>query len=171
MTMAIPIIVPRRGWSMEEGTFVEWLRRDGDGIEPGDPLFVLENEKATENVEALDPGILRIPADGPKPGELVRVGQALAYLVADGESLPAPSGPSGPSAVRPRELAPVGSAPPICRAMPPASTQAASPRARRLARQLGIDWTTLAGTGRNGRVRERDVRAAAAMPQNCTRRE
>ena len=51
--MAVAITVPRLGWSMEHGTFVEWLKRDGDLIRPGDALFVLESEKAAENIEAL----------------------------------------------------------------------------------------------------------------------
>src|SRR5688572_17640756 len=83
--VAIPITVPRLGWSMEEGTFVEWLKRDGDTINVGDPLFVLESEKAAESIEALDAGILRIPGDGPAGGAIVKVGQVLAYLAKEGE--------------------------------------------------------------------------------------
>src|SRR5438067_1580794 len=49
---------------MEEGAFVEWLKHDGDRVRPGDPLFMLESDKATENVEALDAGILRIGPEG-----------------------------------------------------------------------------------------------------------
>ena len=82
--MADPVTVPRLGWSMEEGTFVEWLKRDGDRIEQGDALFVLESEKAAENIEAIDAGILRLDPNGPKPGEKVLVGQVLVYQ-GDGE--------------------------------------------------------------------------------------
>src|SRR5437868_4282452 len=74
---------------MEEGTFVEWLKSDGDRIEPGDALFVLESEKAAENIEAIDAGTLRLDPNGPRPGEKVLVGQVLAYLVAEGETAPA----------------------------------------------------------------------------------
>jgi pyruvate dehydrogenase E2 component (dihydrolipoamide acetyltransferase) len=63
--MAIAITIPRLDWSMEEGTFVEWRKRDGDAIRPGDQIYVLESEKAAQEIEALDSGILRIPADGP----------------------------------------------------------------------------------------------------------
>src|SRR4051812_29444808 len=86
--MAVPVTVPRLGWSMEEGTFVEWLKSDGDRVRPGDPLFALESDKATEAVEALDAGILRIPADGPKAGDTVKVGQVIGYVAEEGEAAP-----------------------------------------------------------------------------------
>ena len=87
--MATAITVPRLGWSMDEGTFVGWLKRDGEEVRPGDPLFSLESDKATEQIEAVDAGTLRIPPDGPKPGDKVIVGQVLAQLIADGEAVPA----------------------------------------------------------------------------------
>ena len=52
--MAYPIQIPRLGWSMEEGVFVEWLKADGDTIEPGDLLFNLEGEKAIQEIESID---------------------------------------------------------------------------------------------------------------------
>ena len=54
--MPIEITVPRLGWSMEEGTFGQWLKRDGETVRPGDPLFVLEGEKAAQDIESLDAG-------------------------------------------------------------------------------------------------------------------
>src|SRR5262245_9821481 len=72
---------------MDEGTFVEWLKRDGETVRPGEPLFALESDKATEQIEALDAGILRIPPDSPPPGTTVKVGQVLAYLAAEGEEI------------------------------------------------------------------------------------
>ena len=65
---------------MEEGIFVDWLKRDGEAVRPGDALFTLESEKATEEVESLDGGMLRIPADGPKAGDRVVVGLAIGQL-------------------------------------------------------------------------------------------
>src|SRR6187401_3423337 len=87
--MPIRITVPRLGWSMEEGTFAEWLKRNGDSVAAGDLLFVLENDKASQEVESLDSGVLHIPTNAPKPGDNVTVGQLLGYLLADGESVPA----------------------------------------------------------------------------------
>src|ERR1043166_1346952 len=84
--MPIEIIIPRLGWSMEEGNFVNWLKKDGEGVKSGELLFSLENEKAVQEVEAIDSGMLRIPPDGPKPGQTVKVGQEIGHLIAEGES-------------------------------------------------------------------------------------
>src|SRR5437762_14196475 len=86
--MPIEIVVPRLGWSMDEGTFGEWLKRDGDFVERGQALFVLEGEKSAQDIESFDEGILRIPPDAPQPGDIVKVGQVLAFLVAKGELAP-----------------------------------------------------------------------------------
>src|SRR5262245_905308 len=72
---------------MEEGTFVEWLKHDGDAVRAGEPLYVLESEKASEPVESIDAGTLRLTAESPKPGEVVKGGQVLGYFVGEGESI------------------------------------------------------------------------------------
>ncbi len=163
--MAVPVTVPRLGWSMEEGTFIEWLKRDGDAIKPGEPLFVLESEKAAEPVESLDAGILRIAADGPQPGETVKVGRVLAYIAGADESIPTPSTESPPPPSRGMSAAnPAGPAAPR-----PRARNTISPRARRVARELGIDTTALHGSGAGGRVRERDVRGSwPTLPASAT---
>ena len=86
--MAISITVPRLGWSMDEGTFAEWLKRDGEFVRKGDTLFVLEGDKAAQEIESFDEGILRLSPSGPQPGDVVRVGQVLAYLADEGEVPP-----------------------------------------------------------------------------------
>ena len=138
--MAIEITVPRLGWSMEEGTFAGWLKRDGEPVRKGDMLFSLEGDKATQEVESFDEGILRCLPDGPRAGDTVRVGQVLAHLVTADESSPPP---------------------------PIIPVPHASPRARRRAADLGVDWTRLTGTGKAGRVRERDVLAATPSPRSA----
>src|SRR5207302_7915769 len=85
---AIGIVVPRLGWSMDEGTFGEWLKRDGEFVQRGQALFVLEGEKSAQDIESFDEGILRIPPDAPRTGDTVKVGQVLAFLVATGEPAP-----------------------------------------------------------------------------------
>src|SRR5215469_8657480 len=85
--MAIEITIPRLGWNMEEGVFVGWLKQDGETVRAGENLFTLEGEKATEDIECLDSGILRIPPTAPKPGDKVAVGTVIGYLVAAGESV------------------------------------------------------------------------------------
>src|SRR5262245_21359048 len=86
--MAIPITIPRLGWNMDEGVFAGWLKQDGDAIRAGDALFSLESEKATEEVECLDRGTLRIPPDGPQAGDKLRVGTVIGYPVESGEASP-----------------------------------------------------------------------------------
>jgi pyruvate dehydrogenase E2 component (dihydrolipoamide acetyltransferase) len=170
--MAHPIQIPRLGWSMEEGVFVEWLKADGDTVEPGDVLFNLEGEKAIQEIESIDAGVLRIPADAPAEGETVLVGQVIGWLCAEDEEPPAqlpavdlaaaaadapatPAPPAHPASSAPTPA--VVAAPAAASARRPAS----SPRARRVASELGIDWTVLSGSGRGGRIRECDIRAAA----------
>lgn len=73
---------------MEEGTFMDWLRRDGDAIKEGEPIFTLESDKAAQEIESTDSGVLHISPDAPKPGDVVKVGQLLGYLLAEGETMP-----------------------------------------------------------------------------------
>jgi len=172
--MAVEITIPRLGWNMEEGVFIGWLKQDGDTIRAGESLFTLEGEKATEDIECLDTGILRIPPTAPKPGDKVSVGTVIGYLVREGESIgwAEPSKPTEShqerrltltSTQRKQVDVPVGLADSTHPTDSARSTRmkAASPRARRAARELGIDWTKLVGGGRTGRILERDVRAAA----------
>src|SRR3954454_6785854 len=86
--MAIEIRVPRLGWNMEEGVFHAWLKKEGDVIKPGDALFTLEGDKAVQDVEATDGGILCIDPNGPTGGDTVAVGALLGYLVEAGSALP-----------------------------------------------------------------------------------
>ena len=172
--MPIEIQLPRLGWSMEEGTFIEWLKNDGDQIQTGDPIFSLESDKAAQEVESSDSGILHIPANGPKRGDVIKVGRRLAYLLAQGERAPDPIDhtartpvpqtiPQSPPTAHPSTELSTCDRPTNPRTSPPAS-----PRARRAAKQHSIDLSQLAPTGAGGRIRERDVLAAA---QNALTRE
>jgi pyruvate dehydrogenase E2 component (dihydrolipoamide acetyltransferase) len=196
--MPISITVPRLGWSMEAGTFVEWIKADGDPVRPGDPVFRLEGEKSVEEVESLDAGILSIPPDGPKPGDRVVVGAVIGYLLQAGETPPPREPLAGPvestlPAVEPaaspsvrrkarehgvdlRTLRGTGRDGRVIiedveRAAQtvPTADPAISPRARRLATRHGLDWGKLRGTGRTGRIRERDVAAAIRNGENHDR--
>ncbi|MEW6754090.1 MAG: biotin/lipoyl-containing protein, partial [Candidatus Latescibacterota bacterium] len=196
--MAIAVVVPRLGWSMDEGVFVQWLKEDGEEVRAGEPLFSLETEKAVQEVEAADGGRLCIAPEGPQEGDTVPVGLVLGHLLAPGEEAPpagtgagpnaagaagaswaaggaaprstpvAPGHPSaasasGGAAVAPESLewteawtAPPGVAVPLpahpdAPATSPAVPAAAvSPRAARLARDLGVDLAGVQGTGRGG---------------------
>jgi pyruvate dehydrogenase E2 component (dihydrolipoamide acetyltransferase) len=166
--MAITITIPRLGWNMDQGVFIGWLKQDGEAVRPGDPLFTLEGEKATQEIEANEAGILRVPPTAPSAGETVAVGAVIGYLLAPGEA-----DPLGHPAVAEKgaERAPAGAGEPVA----PAAVVAAgtgttpdrrnrpriSPLARRVARELRVDWTRLRGSGCTGRIRKVDVVAAA----------
>jgi pyruvate dehydrogenase E2 component (dihydrolipoamide acetyltransferase) len=182
---------------MEEGTFLGWLKHEGDAVKSGDVLYELEGEKATQEIESLDVGVLRIPANAPVPGSVVAVGALLGYLVGDGEAIPdtSPTRERGAEACNPtrergralhettnserrqqnpENVSPYserGGAAALANAsgyMEEAPRVIASPRARRVAGELGVDWTRLKGSGRNGRVREQDVRAATSNGTQST---
>ena len=87
--MAIEITIPRLGWSMDEGIFVQWLKDDGDMITAGDMLFVIEGDKATQEIESFDAGVLCIPDGVAVEGDVVQVGQIMGFLLAAGETAPA----------------------------------------------------------------------------------
>jgi pyruvate dehydrogenase E2 component (dihydrolipoamide acetyltransferase) len=171
--MAVELLMPRLGWTMEEGVFLHWLKRDGEQVQPGDLLFAIDGDKATDEIEAFDQGILRIPPDAPAPGTTLKVGALLGYIVQPGEPAPfeveRPPSDAAPAPTNEAQPAEVGSAAPAAgRATGNgrASAEAAiSPRARRVANELGVAWAGLAGSGRTGRIIERDVRAAAARRQ------
>lgn len=158
--MAYELVMPRLGWTMEEGTFLEWLKRDGDEVQIGDIVFTVESDKAINEVEAMEAGILRIPPNAPPPGSRLRVGALLGYIVRPGEAAPFEQ-PAAAASL---------SAPPISTPTPaPAAANGArrrrpaiSPRAKRIAAELGVEWAMLNGSGRTGRIIERDIRAAAA---------
>src|ERR1700730_12927401 len=86
--MAVDIAIPRLGWNMEEGVFAGCLKRDGDTVQAGEAVFRLESEKATQDIECLDAGILRIPPHAPKEGDKLAVGAVIAYLVQQAEAAP-----------------------------------------------------------------------------------
>ncbi len=157
--MPSEVVMPRLGWTMEVGRVVEWLKRDGDPVEAGEFLFLVETEKAVTEVEALDSGVLRIP---PAVGEDVEVGAMLAWIVAPGEvfavagagrvvSARLALAPAVVAALEPAEI-PMTSGPMVRPRRP-----AISPRARRSAEALGVDWTLLVGSGSSGRIVERDI--------------
>jgi len=170
--MPVPVTIPRLGWNMEEGTFIEWLKADGSSVCSGEALFRLEGDKATEEIESLDSGTLYIPANGPKPGERVAVGAVIGYLLNTDESAEEIS-PRSPDIMPVVKQIARESVHNECVNSRPNAAPAISPRARRLADRLGIDWSKVSGRGRTGRIRERDIAAMActsAIPPSSLRR-
>ena len=174
--MPTAITLPRLGWSMEEGVFIEWLKRDGESVKSGDALFTIESDKAAQEVEAIDAGTLHVPANGPQRGDKIKVGAAIGYLLADGETSEAVRGSITPAAAvedqsarqtasesggkkqgKPLPLADVVETE-RKQGAPLASPAApASPRARRAAREKGVSLEHVSPSGMSGRIRERDV--------------
>ena len=159
--MATQIVMPRMNYDMREGTVVRWHKAEGDAVSRGDVIAEIETDKATVEMESFWDGILgRIVVE---EGRAVPVGEVLAVITEPGEVVPpveaaqAPH-PSTPSQEREEsESGPgpeAGAGPP-----PPPSGVRASPIARRLARERGIDLAAVAGTGPGGRVTEADVLA------------
>ena len=199
--MASEVKLPRLGQGMEAGTIVKWLKSEGDTVEKGEPLYELDTDKVTQEVEAEASGVLlRIAvAEGEVP-----VGQTIAFIGEEGEQAPEPSG-NGASAAQKVDEEPQeeGSPGPAReeereqrpRALPSRSPRRrqrptqdggrvkASPLARRIARERGIELSALTGTGPEGRIVAEDVERAewarlpaaapapAAAPGEVERRE
>lgn len=168
--MAYEVTMPRLGWTSDEGIFGEWLKQDGESVQPGDLLFTVEGDKATQEVESFEGGILRLPANPPNYGDIIPVGAVLAHIVQEGEEVPTLD-VSSPVAEQPGpEPAGAATVPTRSANRGRDGTAAISPRARRVARELGIAWQQIIGSGSTGRIVERDIRAAAqAQPESQVR--
>lgn len=172
--MPTEILMPALSPTMEEGTLAKWLVKEGDSVSSGDLLAEIETDKATMEFEAVDEGVIGkiLVAEGTQN---VAVNQPIAILLAEGESVgdigasaSAPAPTSGAPASAP-VAAPAGS-PPAARAAPVAADGSrifASPLARRIAANKGLDLKTLKGSGPHGRIVKADVEGAtvaAAAP-------
>ncbi len=164
--MAYEIRVPRLGWSMEEGTFVRWLKQAGETVAAGELLFEIEGEKALQEVESVDAGTLYIPPDAPQPGTAVAVGGVLGYLLAPGESAPT----SSPVADQPDAVGQLKELPTVAQQGigDSAALPAAGPAVRRLARELGVDLADVTPGDKTGRISRR---GRGFCPQKAERRK
>ncbi len=175
--MASEVTIPRLGWNMDEGIFVGWLKADGEPIKAGEPLFNLEGDKATQEIESLEAGILRIPPDGPKDGEKVAVGVVIGYLVGPGEPAPfesrnpgAPSiapSPSVASGGQKRRISPRPPRGPGARSRPGSCRGQRKDGPYRRARYLCRRWATASTTGAGGECAR--AQAGAATRSRVTR--
>jgi pyruvate dehydrogenase E2 component (dihydrolipoyllysine-residue acetyltransferase) len=159
--VATEVILPRLGQGMESGTIVRWLKSEGEPVEKGEPLFELDTDKVTQEVEAEAAGVLLKIAIS--EGE-VPVGQTVAFIGAEGEDVPevaAAAPPEEEAKPSEPEPAPTREAPEQAAAITNGRVKA-SPLARRLARERGIDLATIRGTGPEGRIVAEDVERAEA---------
>src|SRR5437773_11159470 len=171
--MATEIKLPRLGQGRESGTIVKWLKSEGDTVEKGGPLYELDTDKVTPEVEADASGVLLKIAV--VEGE-VEVGRTIAVIGEQGETVAATvdedaQDEGSPTRARERERARGGDgstepAESVTQLRAPApegnGRVKASPLARRIARERGIDLGAVAGTGPEGRVVAEDVERAAA---------
>jgi pyruvate/2-oxoglutarate dehydrogenase complex dihydrolipoamide acyltransferase (E2) component len=152
------IVMPSFGMYTAEGTLAQWLKPSGARVEAGEPVAEIETEKVVTEVTAPEAGILHHVA---QPGALLQVESLLGYVLAPGERVPPPEELSLAQAAANSTSAAIPSTP----ASTPAPTLTggetfASPNARRVAAELGVDLAGLTGTGPGGRITEKDVRAA-----------
>src|SRR6059058_1300653 len=151
--MPADVIMPMLGMAQETGKVLRWLKQDGDSVRKGEPLLEVETDKVTVEIEA--------PADGTlagvraPDGAEVPVGEVIALVLADGEVAPVPD--TEPRVVR--EVEAVAAAPTVQEVRMPQRRRGklASPKARRLAQERGIDLDSLTGSGPNGAIVAADL--------------
>ena len=159
--MATSIVMPQLGYDMREGTVVRWIKQEGDEVIANEVIAEIETDKAVVEFKPTTGGVLRRIVAG--EGEAIPVGNLIAVLGDANEVLPddlgSPTAAAPAPAAQP-EPAPTA-APAAASAAAPAGEVRASPIARRLARERGVDIAAITGTGPGGRIVEADVLAAA----------
>jgi pyruvate dehydrogenase E2 component (dihydrolipoamide acetyltransferase) len=168
----IEVIMPKMGDGMEEGTLLEWLKKEGDAVKSGEVIGNIQTDKATLELESPGSGILSGILI--QPGESVPVGKPIAALLKEGESLPANWGKAGGSEAKAETEQPKTESKTEDASAPAATTTAtssetrikASPLAKKLAAEKGIDLSTIQGSGPGGRIVEKDL--VSAKPSTST---
>ena len=165
--MATSVVMPALEMAQETGKIVSWVKKEGDTIRKGEILLEVETDKAVVEIEASADGVL----SGVKSqaGAVVPVGTTIAWILAPGEQVPAETASAAPGARTMTEQSRPASAPSTRTAPPTSACTAASssgdvqisPKARRLAKELGVDIAGLRGTGPDGIITSDDVTAAA----------
>jgi len=158
--MATEIIMPKLGLTMTEGSVVRWLKQDGNAVKKGEPIFEVQTDKVVLEVEAPDDGVLRILT---AEGVTVPVLTIIGWVVAQGEAVPVGVASVPAAAEAAIQAAPVATTAPVVESMASVSggRVPASPAAKRIARENGIDLVAVQGTGPGGRIVAKDVEAAA----------
>jgi pyruvate dehydrogenase E2 component (dihydrolipoyllysine-residue acetyltransferase) len=185
-SVAVPIILPKFEMSQEAATIIEWLKGEGDPVEKGEPVLIVETDKITMEVESPATGILTSVRG--EPNQIVPVTEIIAYVLQPGENLPSTGTPARPTALGTEMPADVHSIAlsatsstesdgPItttnAEMMPAAQPLLelpkgrATPAARRLAREQAIDLASVTGSGPRGRVQTADVEAHPLVPDTA----
>src|SRR5882757_7160672 len=161
--MAFSVVMPALEMAQETGKLIAWRKQEGDRVTKGEPLLEIETDKAVVEVEASADGILAgIKASA---GQDIPVGQTIAWIVAPGESVPVETESSAPAARTASHAAsPAKEQTQAAMATSTSTTVRISPKARRLAKELGVDIATVRGSGDDGEILASDIPAAAAAP-------
>lgn len=161
----MPVVtMPKLSDTMLEGTLVKWRKKAGDNVEVGDILAEVETDKATMEMESFDEGVLKETYI--EEGGVVKVGDKIALILADGESAEAPVVPKSAEATKRSAPAPAAPAAKAAAGAPKAAAPAAagrvkaSPLARKIAAARGVNLSAIAGTGPGGRIVKKDVESA-----------
>ena len=160
--MAYEVLMPQLGLTMEEGTVSQWLKKEGDEVKAGEAILEIPTDKLTKEVVSEHDGVLlKIVA---QEGDDIPVKGLLAYIGQPGEQVG--DGAAAPAAAAAPEAAPAAAAAPAAPAAAPVADASGkririSPFARKLAAGMGVDYSTLTGSGPSGRIVAKDIYAAA----------
>jgi len=167
--MNVPVVMPQLGLTMTEGSISQWLKRPGERVEKGELLFVVSTDKADAEIESLEEGTMaQIVVE---PGTAVAVGTVVAYLQKSGGQESATGSTPVGSTIRSSPVTPeLKSTARVVKTELKSQTDvcSASPRARRMARKLGVDVSVIQGSGAGGRIVEEDVRKSAEQARAQT---
>ncbi len=152
--MATTLTMPKLGLTMTEGKVVKWLAQDGEQVEQGQPVVVVMSKKITYEVEAPASGILRIVTQSK---ESRRVADVIGVILEPGEAMPEIDQATAPATVADDAVLTAETPDPAPRLDERPGEVRSSPAARRLAKELGVDITQVQGSGRGGRISEKDV--------------
>lgn len=155
--MATPVVMPRMGYDMTHGKLIKWLKQVGEQVEKGEAIAEIETDKVNIDIEAFQSGILLEQLA--QPGQDVAVGTPIATIGAKGEKAEAKAPPE-PTEAKPTAPAPEAPAKPEAVERKETERVKASPLARRIARDQGLDLAAIQGTGPGGRIQRTDVEKA-----------
>jgi pyruvate dehydrogenase E2 component (dihydrolipoamide acetyltransferase) len=165
--MAVSVVMPALELAQETGKVLVWIKKEGDTVAKGEPLLEIETDKVSFELEAQADGILS--GIRSREGDVVPVGQIIAWLVAPGEQPPVESDAAArgmAQQARPQtsSSAPRAAVTSQAQEKPVDGGPRISPKARRMAQELGVDISRIVGTGPGGTISGEDIQAAAAKP-------
>src|SRR3989449_7899702 len=176
--MAVDIVMPQMGESIFEGTITKWLKKPGDKVERDEPLFEISTDKVDAEIPSPSAGVLKEIKVG--EGQTVPIQTVVGVIDADGSAVAAPAKATTPAPPKAPAAAPLAPAPapasrpgapaPEARAAAPVPVSSSStgerihssPLVRRMAKEHGIDLSSVAGTGAGGRISKQDIEAVIA---------